>query len=67
MGKLVIDNFGLFFCVQKNKFLYFLTVCPFYFLQRLKKDILDDLTKLGKDAGLASFEQVNFLFFFRNI
>ncbi|CAE1256853.1 ACSL [Acanthosepion pharaonis] len=30
-------------------------------LQRLRKDILDDLTKLGKDAGLASFEQVKAL------
>lgn len=28
---------------------------------RLRKDILDDLTKLGKDAGLASFEQVKAL------
>lgn len=32
----------------------------FFFFQEIKKAILSDLTKLGKEAGLKSFEQVMF-------
>lgn len=33
-------------------------------LQEIKKAILSDMTKLGKEAGLKSFEQVKLLFMF---
>lgn len=36
----------------------FLTVTFFFCLQEIKKAILSDMTKLGKEAGLKSFEQV---------
>lgn len=36
-----------------------LTVIIFFCLQEVKKAILSDMIKLGKEAGLKSFEQVN--------
>lgn len=41
--------------------------CHFsFFFQEIKKAILSDLTKLGKEAGLKSFEQVMFKKYINN-
>ena len=57
-----LEQCVLFFCFLIYLFIYFgvlLTVMMFFLcLQEIKKAILSDMTKLGKEAGLKSFEQV---------